>query len=97
MQTLAARESERGGARSVTRRCRMLAWSRAACYRRQTGRSERASDTELREQLQRMAVEGPADGYRRITAELQRCSLAANHKRVLRLMRDDTLLCLRNR
>jgi putative transposase len=97
MQALAATAPQSGGALSVTRRCRVLALSRAAYYRRQTGRSERASDTELHDQIQRVALEWPAYGYRRITAELQRYGLVVNHKRVLRLMREDNLLCLRKR
>lgn len=39
----------------------------------------------------------PAYGYRRVTAELRRRSWMVNHKRVLRLMRQDNLLCLRKR
>ena len=52
---------------------------------------------ELRSQLQQVALEWPAYGYRRITAELQRRSFEVNHKHVLRLMREDNLLCLRRR
>src|SRR5260370_14413798 len=39
----------------------------------------------------------PAYGYRRITAELQQQGWSVNRKRVLRLMREDNLLCLRKR
>jgi transposase InsO family protein len=39
----------------------------------------------------------PFYGYRRITAHLHRQGLKVNHKRVLRLMRQDNLLCLRQR
>src|SRR5947207_8450454 len=52
---------------------------------------------ELRRLLQQVAVEWPAYGYRRITAELQRRGFEVNHKHVLRLMREDNLLCLRRR
>jgi transposase InsO family protein len=38
-----------------------------------------------------------AYGYRLITAELHRRGLKVNHKRVLRLLREDNLLCLRQR
>ena len=34
-------------------------------------------------------------GYRPITAELHRRGVIVNHKRVLRLLREDNLLCLR--
>src|SRR5437016_7294137 len=52
---------------------------------------------ELRSQIQRIALRWPAYGYRRVQAELQRQGWAVNHKRVLRLMRADNLLCLRRR
>jgi len=52
---------------------------------------------ELRHELQQTALQWPAYGYRRITAELQRRGFEVNHKRILRLMREDNLLCLRRR
>lgn len=52
---------------------------------------------ELRDALQKLAVELPAYGYRRLTVMLQRAGWVVNHKRVLRLMRADNLLCLRRR
>jgi transposase InsO family protein len=52
---------------------------------------------ELRDQVQRVALEWPTYGRRRITAELGRCGLSVNRKRVQRLMREDNLLCLRRR
>jgi hypothetical protein len=52
---------------------------------------------EIRDALQQVALEWPCYGYRRITAELQRRGFEINHKRVLRLMRMDNLLCLRRK
>ena len=52
---------------------------------------------EVRDAIQKQAVQMPAYGYRRITAALQRAGWEVNHKRVLRLMRADNLLCLRKR
>jgi len=54
-------------------------------------------DLELRDALQRIALEFPSYGWPRMTAELQRRGWAVNHKRVYRLMREDNLLCLRRR
>ena len=51
----------------------------------------------MRDAIQRAALENEHYGYRRITAQLRRDGLVANHKRVLRLMRLDNLLCLRKR
>jgi len=51
----------------------------------------------VRNELQKIAVEFPAYGYRRITVELRNRGYTVNHKRVLRLMREDNLLCVRKR
>jgi transposase InsO family protein len=51
----------------------------------------------LRDAIQRIALEFPSYGWRRMTAELQRQGWAVNHKRVYRRMREDNLLCLRKR
>jgi len=52
---------------------------------------------DLRSQIQRIALRWPAYGYRRVHAELLRHGWTVNHKRILRLMRADNLLCLRRR
>src|SRR5260370_927846 len=54
-------------------------------------------EMELRDARQQVALDFPAYGYRRITFELNRRGFAVNHKRVLRLMRADNLLCLRHK
>jgi putative transposase len=51
----------------------------------------------VRDLVQRTAVENRRYGYRRITQELRRQGVVVNHKRVLRLMRQDNLLVLRQR
>jgi transposase InsO family protein len=55
------------------------------------------SDMDLRDAIHRIALEWPAYGRPRITAELRRQGWKANAKRVYRLMREDNLLCLRKR
>ena len=53
---------------------------------------------ELRDAIQKVALAMPTYGYRRITAELRRQNrVVVNRKRVLRIMRQDNLLCLRRR
>ncbi len=74
-----------------------LSLSRATHHRRRASASQLDPDSELRDHIQRIALDWPCYGYRRITAELHRQGVAANHKRVLRLMRADNLLCLRKR
>jgi len=71
--------------------------SRAGYYRFIKPVRERAEEMELRDAIQKIAVEMPAYGYRRVTAQLRRDNRVVNHKRVLRLMREDNLVCLRRR
>lgn len=78
--------------------CVGLGLSRAGYYRRSKQEEQaRTEEVELRDQVQRVALARPAYGYRRVTAELQGQGRCVNHKRVLRLMREDNLLCLRQR
>ncbi len=75
--------------------CRALGMSRATLYRQRDIEVE--AETEVRDVIQRIALEMPFYGYRRITAELKRRGQRVNHKCVLRLMREDNLLCLRRK
>jgi putative transposase len=77
--------------------CQMTGLSRAGFYRWRVPRLSAPVEMEIRDQMQKVALESPAYGYRRITAELQQCGFAVNHKRVLRMMREDNLLCVRGR
>jgi putative transposase len=54
-------------------------------------------DMDLRDAIQRIALEWPSYGRPRITAELRRRGWEVNPKRVYRLMREDNLLCVRKR
>lgn len=82
---------------SIAQMCETLGVSRIDYYRRPKEVAECDADLALREKIQAVALEMNAYGYRRITAELRRRGVVANHKRVLRLMREDNLLCLRKR
>ena len=84
-----------GSMLSVEQLCRLAEVSRAAFYRHWHESAPRAEETALRDLLQRLCIEHRHYGYRRITALLRRDGWLANHKRVLRLMREDNLLCLR--
>jgi len=81
----------------VNRLCQTAGVCRAGYYRFLLRPRRPEADMELRSQIQRIALRWPAYGYRRVQAELQRQGWAVNHKRVLRLMRADNLLCLRRR
>jgi putative transposase len=81
----------------VNRLCQMVGVSRAGYYRFLLRPQRQEADMELRSQIQSIALRWPAYGYRRVQAELERQGWRVNHKRVLRLMRVDNLLCLRRR
>ncbi len=85
------------GPLSIERLCALTSVSRATYYRRWHAAAPRAEETALRDVLQRLAVANRHYGYRRLTALVRRDGWAVNHKRVLRLMRSDNLLCLRRR
>ncbi|MGE5570351.1 MAG: IS3 family transposase [Rhodospirillales bacterium] len=82
---------------AVNALCQMTGLSRAGFYRSKTPRQATPVEMEIRDEMQKIAVESPAYGYRRITAELQNRGYTINHKRVLRMMREDNLLCVRRR
>jgi transposase InsO family protein len=78
--------------------CALAKVSRAGLYRfARRVEPTPAADLELRDAIQRIALEWPCYGWPRMTEELQRQGWAVNHKRVYRLMREDNLLCLRRR
>ena len=77
--------------------CQLAQVSRAGFYRLVPRPAGPDPDMELRDALQRVALEFPSYGWPRMTAELRRRGWAVNHKRVYRLMREDNLLCLRRR
>jgi transposase InsO family protein len=54
-------------------------------------------DMDLRDAIQKIAVEWPSYGRPRITAELRERGWEVNPKRVYRIMREDNLLCVRRR
>jgi hypothetical protein len=86
-----------GLALSIEEACRAAQVSRAGYYRSFDEHAPRQAETELRDRIQRVALENRFYGYRRVAAELRRQGVVVNHKRVLRVMREDHLLSLRKR
>lgn len=83
---------------SVARMTELSGVSRAGYYR--FGRDQTAEacqDMNLRDAVQRIALQWPAYGRPRITEQLRREGWVVNAKRVHRLMREDNLLCVRKR
>lgn len=77
--------------------CGLVRVSRAGFYRWPSPAAGVDRDLELRDAIQRIALEFPSYGWPRMTAELRRRGWVVNHKRVYRRMREDNLLCVRRR
>ncbi|MER9578409.1 IS3 family transposase [Mesorhizobium sp. M0400] len=80
---------------AVERMCGLAGVSRSGYYRYWQASSPRREEAGLRDAIQRLALANPHYGYRRIAVLLGREAWHVNHKRVLRLIREDNLLCLR--
>ncbi len=82
---------------SVAEMCALGQLSRAGYYRFLTTPAAGDKDIDLRDAIQRIALEFPNYGRPRITAELHRRDWQVGPNRVYRIMREDNLLCLRRR
>ena len=72
--------------------------SRASFYRfDESALRSHDADMDLRDAIQRIALEWPSYGRPRITAELRRGGWTVNPKCVYRILREDNLLCIRKR
>jgi putative transposase len=83
---------------TVERMVRLARVNRASYYRfDENAKPDTDPDMDLRDAIQRIALEWPSYGRRRITRELRRRGWTVNLKRIYRLMREDNLLCVRRR
>jgi transposase InsO family protein len=82
---------------TTVRMCELGQVSRAALYRFDPEAERRDHELDLRDAIQRIALQFPCYGRPRITAELRRQGWEVNHKRVGRILREDNLLCIRRR
>jgi putative transposase len=82
---------------SVVQMCEVAGFSRAGYYRFLDPEKPAPADMDLRDEMQKIALEWPSYGSRRITRELKARGWEVNRKRVQRLMREDNLLCVTKR
>ena len=75
--------------------CESAQVSRASYYRSWRKREPNQEEIGLRDAIQHLALKERHCGYRRIGRLLKREGWVVNHKRVLRLMREDNLLSIR--
>lgn len=84
-----------GRAVAVDHLCALTQVNRAAYYRAWAASAPLVEETALRDVVQRLCLANRFYGYRRIGALLRRDGWCVNHKRLVRIMRQDNLLCLR--
>lgn len=77
----------------IEKLCSLMGVSRSWYYERPTPEHKAQRDVQLRDAIERIVLEFPGYGYRRVTAALRREGWEVNHKRVLRIMREESLLC----
>jgi transposase InsO family protein len=83
------------GSLSVERMCQVAVVSRAGYYRNFQEHSPVEEEMLVRSTMQQIVVEHRwRYGYRRVWKELRDRGMVVNHKRVLRLMREDNLLAV---
>ncbi len=81
---------------SIRHLCELLQVNRAWYYAKQhvlVEPSKRAEEVALRDDIEKLILEFAGYGYRRVTQALQRAGWKVNHKRVLRIMHEESLLC----
>jgi putative transposase len=77
----------------LTMLCRLFGVSRSGYYTSAANPADAASKVALRDAIEDLVLAFPGYGYRRVTKQLQREGWLVNHKRVLRIMREELLLC----
>jgi len=77
--------------------CALAGVARSGYYRHWLERKPLQEETAVRDRIQQAALKQRHYGYRRITQSLRREGFCINHKRVLRILREDNLLCLRKK
>jgi transposase InsO family protein len=78
--------------------CYLAGVSRASCYRHWEEKAPDEAEMAVRSAIQEVVLAHRRRyGYRRVSVDLRRRGMAVNHKRVLRIMREDSLLAIRYR
>jgi putative transposase len=74
--------------------CKLFGVSRSWYYEKSRAAERRArEDVALRDAIERIVLEFAGYGYRRVSEALRREGWTVNHKKVLRVMREESLLC----
>ncbi|QYJ16278.1 IS3 family transposase ISMco1 [Rubrobacter xylanophilus DSM 9941] len=79
---------------AIEKLCELMGVSRSWYYERPSATEKKAKeDVALQDAIERIVLGFPGYGYRRVSAALRREGWAVNRKRVLRIMREESLLC----
>jgi len=78
---------------SVAFLCSVAQVNRSWFYDRPTVKEADNESVALRGRIEEMTLDMPGYGYRRVTAQLHKEGWTVNHKRILRIMRQESLLC----
>jgi putative transposase len=78
---------------SIERLCFLMGVSRSWYYEHPSAEQKAKKDLGLRDAIEQIVLAFPGYGYRRVTAALRREGWRVNRKRVLRIMRHESLLC----
>ena len=78
---------------SIRHLCSSLHVNRRWYYARLAQGEPTDPDVDLRDAIEQIILEFAGYGYRRVTHALVRVGWSANHKRVLRIIREESLLC----
>lgn len=78
---------------SVQRLCELFEVSRSWYYEHLKQPEDDAEEIALRDRIEEIMLEFAGYGYRRVTHALAREGWRVNHKRVLRIMQEESLLC----
>ena len=78
---------------SLVHLCDLLGVSRSWYYAQINQPDQDEQDIALRDEIERIILEFPGYGYRRVTRALARRGWIINHKHVLRIMQEESLLC----
>ena len=82
---------------SVRHLCKVLHVNRRWYYACRKPSRRQVVEAQLREAIEQVVQEFAGYGYRRVTHALVRAGWSVNHKRVLRLMKEEGLLCRHKR
>lgn len=82
---------------SIVKNCIALSVSKSGYYKWKNREPQPDINIELKSSINEIVLEFPKYGYRRVTKELHRRDKKVNTKRVLRIMKENNLLCRRKK